>query len=85
MKNHGNEAKVKVPEVNNEGNTKIEDIVKLKYCLTCVYRKMYPATMRNGQPVFFRFICGLSLDSLKEVVRPEDKCNFWKDVTLGVD
>jgi hypothetical protein len=62
---------------------KINQIVENKICLTCVYRKLYPPTMRDGQPVFFRFLCGLSMDSQKDIVRPEDSCKCLKSVTLG--
>ena len=61
---------------------KMNQVAEFKSCLTCVYRKPYPADMRSGQPVFYRFLCGLALDSLKELVTPEDVCDFWKGVTL---
>lgn len=65
--------------------TKIKQVAEFKSCLTCVYHKPYPPSMRNGQPVFTHFFCGLSLDSQKSVVRPEDVCNFWKGITLGFE
>lgn len=64
---------------------KINQVAEFKSCVTCVYRKPYPATMREGQPVFFRFLCSLSPDSQKEVVRPEEVCPCWKGVTLGIE
>ena len=70
---------------NQEGVMKIHKVVEFRSCLTCVYRKPYPATTGAGQPVFFRFLCGLSMDSLKELVRPEEVCDFWKGVILGID
>ena len=64
---------------------KINQVAEFKSCLTCVHRKPYPAAMRNGQPEFYRFFCGLFLDSLKELVRPEEVCSFWKGVTLDFE
>ena len=64
---------------------KMNQVAEFKSCLTCVHRKPYPASIRNGQPVFYRFFCGLSLDSSKELVRPEEVCHFWKGVTLDVE
>lgn len=64
---------------------KINQVAKFKSCLTCVHRKPCPASMRNGKPEFCRFFCGLSLDSLKELVKPEEVCTFWKGVTLGFE
>lgn len=46
----------------------INQIVEFKSCLTCVYRKPYPASIFNGQPVFYRFLCGLSMESCKELI-----------------
>jgi hypothetical protein len=63
---------------------KIKQVAEFKSCLTCVHRKPYPASMRNGKPEFNRFFCGLSLDSLKELVKPEEVCNFWQGVTLDL-
>jgi hypothetical protein len=39
--------------------------------------------MRNGEPVFDRFFCGLSMDSAKELVRPEEVCAHWKGAAVG--
>lgn len=64
---------------------KLSQVIEFKSCLTCVYRKPYPASMREGQPVFYRFFCSISPDSLKDVVRPEDSCGCWKEVTPGID
>jgi hypothetical protein len=85
MNNSDQRTKDRMTKAKMEETLKIDDVVELRSCLTCVYRKLYPPTMRNGQPVFFRFLCSLSIDSLKEVVKPEDKCNFWKGVILGID
>jgi hypothetical protein len=64
---------------------KINQVAEFKSCLTCVYHKPYPPTTRDSQPVFFRYFCGLSADSQKEVVRPEEVCDCWKGITLGVE
>jgi hypothetical protein len=64
---------------------KINDVVKFKSCVTCVYRKPYPPATREGQPVFFRFLCSRGEDSQKEVVRPEESCDCWKGADLGVE
>jgi hypothetical protein len=85
MKNNYQEAKDRSAKANQEAIMKIEDIVAFRSCLTCVYRKLYPPTTRNGQQVFHRFFCSLAIDSLKDVVRPEDECKFWKGVILGID
>ena len=70
---------------NQEGVMKIHKVVEFRSCLTCVYRKPYPATMRYGAPVFLQFFCSLSTESQKEVVRPEEACDCWKGVALGID
>ena len=70
---------------NKKWKMNIHNVVEFRSCLTCVYRKPYPATTRAGQTVFFRFLCGLSMDSLKVLVRPEEVCDFWKGVILGID
>lgn len=62
---------------------KIEQVAEFRSCLTCVHRKPYPAAMRDGQPVFYRFLCGLSMDSSKELVKPEEQCEHWKGVEVG--
>ena len=85
MRNNDQGTKDRSTKANQEETIKIDDVVEFRRCLTCVYRKLYPPTTRNGQPVFFRFLCSLSIDSSKEVVRPEDECNFWKGVILGID
>jgi hypothetical protein len=73
-------------KVENEAETmNINQVAEFKSCLTCVYRKPYPASMQTGEPVFYRFLCGLSLDSQKELVRPEEVCHHWKGVTPGID
>lgn len=72
-------------KIKKETAVKFEQIIENKVCLTCVYRKLYPPKMHDGQPVFYRFLCGLSADSQKEIVRPDDSCEFWKGVTLGVE
>ena len=64
---------------------KIEQVVEYKACITCVYRRPYPAGMREGQPVFYRFYCSLAADSNKELVRPEEVCKFWKGASLGIE
>lgn len=64
---------------------KISQVAGFKSCLTCVHRKPYPAATRNGQPVFYRFFCGLSPDSLKESVKPEEVCDYWQGITLDVE
>ena len=64
---------------------KIKQVAEFKSCLTCVHRKPYPASMRSGEPVFDRFLCRLSLDSLKELVKPQDVCDFWSGVTLDLN
>ena len=60
---------------------KIQQVAEFKSCLTCVHRKPYPATIRNGQPIFYLFVCGLAMDSSRDLVRPEDSCDFWKSAT----
>lgn len=64
---------------------KVNQVAEFKCCITCVYHKPYPPMMRTGQPVFYRFLCSLSIDSQKEVVRPEEVCGCWKGVTLGIE
>ena len=64
---------------------KIDEVAGFKSCLTCVYRKPYPPAMSSGQPVFYCFYCSLSLDSLKETVKPQEVCNFWKGATLDTE
>ena len=64
---------------------KIEQVAEFKSCLTCVHHKPYPASTRHGYAEFYRFLCGLSMDSGKELVRPEEVCNHWKGVTLDVE
>ena len=64
---------------------KIEQVATFKSCLTCAYRKPYPASMKKGEPVFHCFYCSLALDSLKSVVKPGEVCKFWKGVTLYPD
>ena len=62
---------------------KIEQVAEFRSCLTCVHRKPFPAAMRDGEPVFYRFLCGLSMDSAKELVRPEEVCEHWKGPEVG--
>lgn len=64
---------------------KVEQVAEFRCCITCVYRKPYPPAVQGEQPVFFRFLCSLSPDSQKEVVRPEEVCGCWKGVTLGIE
>ena len=64
---------------------KITQVVEYKACVTCVYRKPYPASVREGQPFFYLFLCSLATDSNKELVRPEDICHCWKGATIGVE
>ncbi len=64
---------------------KINQVAEFKSCLTCVYRKPYPAAMSSGQPVFYCFFCSLALDSNKDIVKPQEVCNMWKGVTLDSD
>ena len=73
------------PRANQGKTMKIHKVVEFRSCVTCVYRKPYPASMRSGQPVFFCFFCSLSMDSGKEVVKPEEVCDFWKGVVLGIE
>lgn len=61
---------------------KMNQVAEFKSCLTCVYRKPYPTDMRSGQPVFNHFLCSLALDSLKDVIKPDDVCDFWKGANL---
>ena len=60
---------------------KINQVASFKSCLTCVYRKPYPATKRNGQSVFYCFVCGLAMDSSRVLVRPEEFCDYWQAAT----
>ena len=60
---------------------KINQVAGFKSCLTCVHRKPYPPTKRNGKYVFYYFVCGLAMDSSRVLVRPEDSCDFWQAVT----
>ncbi|MDD5038769.1 MAG: hypothetical protein PHN78_05575 [Dehalococcoidales bacterium] len=64
---------------------KVNQVVESRCCTTCVHRKPYPPTMRTGQPVFFRFLCGLPVDAQKEIVRPEEVCEHWQGVTLVIE
>jgi len=63
----------------------VTQLAECKYCLTCVHRKPYPASMKTGYPVFYRFLCGLSIDSGKELVRPEESCPHWHGASLFTD
>ena len=64
---------------------KIDQVVEFKACITCVYRRPYPAAIREGKPVFYRFYCSLAADSNKELVRPEEACKLWKGAMPGVE
>lgn len=64
---------------------KVNQVAEFKCCLTCVYRKPYPASTRGGNLVFYRFLCGLAMDSLKDLVRPEENCGLWKGASLYTD
>jgi len=79
------------PVEENAANKKripdIDDVAAFKSCLTCVYRKPYPASMRSGCPVFQRFYCSLAVDSLKPVVTrmrsaPAGPAPPWKKISL---
>ena len=61
---------------------KLEQIAEYKSCLTCVHRRPYPASMKNGQPEYRCFHCGMAPDTGKETVMPEDSCDYWDKVTL---
>jgi len=64
---------------------RLSQVAEFKSCITCVYRKLYPAALRKEGPIFFAFHCERSVDSGKSVVRPEDVCDYWRGVTLGFE
>jgi hypothetical protein len=64
---------------------KIEQVAEFRSCLTCVHRRPYPCAVKNGEPVYYRFLCGMSLDSGKDLVKPEEVCDFWNKATLHSD
>ncbi len=63
----------------------IDDVAQFRSCLTCVFRRPYPASMKTSQPVFYRFQCQRAFDSNKGMVRPEDVCPHWAGATLRCD
>ena len=64
---------------------RLSQVAEFRSCLTCMYRRQYPPSLRKGGPVFFQFYCDLAADSGKSIVKPEDACDYWKGVALGLE
>lgn len=63
----------------------VAEVAEFRSFLTCVYRRQYPPSRREKEPVFFRFNCDLAPESGKPIVRPEDVCDHWRGATLGFE
>lgn len=63
----------------------VSQVAEFRSCITCVYRRQYPPSLREGEPIFFRFFCERAPDTGKAIVRPEEVCDYWRGVTLGFE
>jgi hypothetical protein len=61
---------------------KIKQVAEFKSCLTCAYRRSYPPSNKKGQQIFDRFLCANAAFSSRELIKPEEVCDFWQIVTL---
>ncbi len=63
---------------------KIKQVAEFKSCLTCAHRKSYTPSNKKGQRIFDRFLCANAAFSSRELVKPEEVCDFWQIVNLGL-
>jgi hypothetical protein len=61
---------------------KIEQVAAFRSCLTCAYRKFYPASAGDGKSVFDHCYCHLAMVSSKSIVKPQDVCPHWTGMTV---
>ena len=64
---------------------KIEQIAGFTSCLTCVHRRPYPGSVKDGKTTYYRFQCGRAPDTGRELVRPEESCDKWDGITLNCE